>query len=147
MQIVIKVLINVHLLVDELCEYHKYTFVFLFSTFHSYQNLIKIEFSRNTGWFKYDRDCLHLFTHKSVPVIFEPPCIFEKYSNIILHENPCSGIRVRTDGRAENKTYDEANSPPFRKVRTRLKTKQLAWGYRILVKCRVPKHASDISHN
>ena len=28
-----------------------------------------------TRWFKYDRDCLHLFTHKSVPVIFEPPCI------------------------------------------------------------------------
>jgi len=30
---------------------------------------------QNTRWFKYDRDCLHLFTHKSVPVIFEPPCI------------------------------------------------------------------------
>ena len=28
-----------------------------------------------TRWFRYDRDCLHLFTHKSVPVIFEPPCI------------------------------------------------------------------------
>jgi len=28
-----------------------------------------------TRCFKYDRDCLHLFTHKSVPVIFEPPCI------------------------------------------------------------------------
>ena len=28
------------------------------------------------GWFKYDRDCLHLFTHKSVPVIFEPPCSY-----------------------------------------------------------------------
>ena len=28
-----------------------------------------------TRWFKYDRDFLHLFTHKSVPVIFEPPCI------------------------------------------------------------------------
>ena len=27
-----------------------------------------------TRWFKYDRDCLHLFTHKSVLVIFEPPC-------------------------------------------------------------------------
>ena len=33
-----------------------------------------------TGWFKYDRDCLHLFTHKSVPVIFEPPCIY-----VVLH--------------------------------------------------------------
>jgi len=30
-----------------------------------------------TRWFKYDRDCLHLFTHKSVPVIFEPPCIID----------------------------------------------------------------------
>jgi len=29
-----------------------------------------------TRCFKYDRDCLHLFTHKLVPVIFEPPCTF-----------------------------------------------------------------------
>ena len=34
----------------------------------------------NTRWFKYDRYCLHLFTHTSVPVIFEPPCIL-----ILLH--------------------------------------------------------------
>jgi hypothetical protein len=27
-----------------------------------------------TRWFKYDRDKCGLFTHKSVPVIFEPPC-------------------------------------------------------------------------
>jgi hypothetical protein len=27
-----------------------------------------------TRWFKYDRDLCGLFTHKSVPVIFEPPC-------------------------------------------------------------------------
>jgi hypothetical protein len=33
-------------------------------------------FEQCTRWFKYDRVCLHLFTHKSVPVIFEPPCIF-----------------------------------------------------------------------
>jgi hypothetical protein len=25
-------------------------------------------------WFKYDRDLYRLFTHKSVPIIFEPPC-------------------------------------------------------------------------
>ena len=30
-----------------------------------------------TRWFKYDRDCLHLFTYKLVPVIFEPPCIIK----------------------------------------------------------------------
>jgi len=36
-----------------------------------------------TRWFKYDRDCLHLFTHKSVPVIFEPPCIIIKPSIIL----------------------------------------------------------------
>jgi hypothetical protein len=29
-----------------------------------------------TRWFKYDRDCLHLFTYKLVPVILEPPCIY-----------------------------------------------------------------------
>ena len=28
-----------------------------------------------TRWFKYDRDKCGLCTHKSVPVIFEPPCI------------------------------------------------------------------------
>jgi len=28
----------------------------------------------NTRRFKYDRDLCGLFTHKSVPVIFEPPC-------------------------------------------------------------------------
>jgi len=31
--------------------------------------------SINTRWFKYDRDICGLFTQKSVPVIFEPPCI------------------------------------------------------------------------
>jgi hypothetical protein len=29
-----------------------------------------------TRWFKYDLDKCGLFTHKSVPVIFEPPCTF-----------------------------------------------------------------------
>jgi len=28
----------------------------------------------STRWFKYDRDICGLFTQKSVPVIFEPPC-------------------------------------------------------------------------
>ena len=28
-----------------------------------------------TRWFKYDRDWCGLFTHRSVPVIFEPPCL------------------------------------------------------------------------
>ena len=28
-----------------------------------------------TRWFKYDRDICGLFTQKSAPVIFEPPCI------------------------------------------------------------------------
>ena len=40
---------------------------------------------RYTRWFKYDQDCLHLFTHKSVPVIFEPPCIYKEnfvFSNV-----------------------------------------------------------------
>ena len=30
-----------------------------------------------TKWFKYDRDIWGLFTHKSVRVIFEPPCIYQ----------------------------------------------------------------------
>jgi hypothetical protein len=31
---------------------------------------------RYTRWFKYDRDLCGLFTHKSVPVIFEPLCTY-----------------------------------------------------------------------
>ena len=48
-------------------------------------------FSRvgHTRWFKYDRDCLHLFTHKSVPVIFEPPCI------IIIDCKSVAKIRIK----------------------------------------------------
>jgi hypothetical protein len=33
--------------------------------------------AQNTRWFKYDRDLCGLFTHKSVPVIFEPPCVYK----------------------------------------------------------------------
>ena len=44
-----------------------------------------------TRWFKYDRDCLHLFTHKSVPVIFEPPCIYTSCGgNVAEYLNCCS---------------------------------------------------------
>ena len=42
------------------------------------QNLVVYVYGsvhHNTRWFKYDRYCLHLFTYKLVPVIFEPPCI------------------------------------------------------------------------
>jgi len=34
--------------------------------------ILKVKYTR---WFKYDWDICGLFTHKSVPVIFEPPCI------------------------------------------------------------------------
>jgi hypothetical protein len=34
--------------------------------------------TQNTRWFKYDRDLCGLFTHKSVPVIFEPPCTYTR---------------------------------------------------------------------
>ena len=37
--------------------------------------LITIVVLRITRWFKYDRDICELFTHKSVPVILEPPCM------------------------------------------------------------------------
>jgi hypothetical protein len=42
---------------------------------------------QNTRWFKYDRDLCGLFTHKSVPVIFEPPCT---YLNIIIYSQTFS---------------------------------------------------------
>ena len=38
-----------------------------------------------TRWFKYDRDCLHLFTHKSVPVIFEPLCMYKRCTKILCN--------------------------------------------------------------
>jgi hypothetical protein len=37
-----------------------------------------------TRWFKYDRDLCGLFTHKSVPVIFESPCILEMISCLLI---------------------------------------------------------------
>ena len=36
----------------------------------------------NTRWFKYDRGLCGLFTHKSVPVIFELPCTYAYYTRI-----------------------------------------------------------------
>jgi len=43
----------------------------------------------NTRWFKYDRDCLHLFTHKLVPVIFEPPCTYWTEMGQKKNQEPC----------------------------------------------------------
>ena len=46
-----------------------------------------------------------LFTHKSVPVIFEPPCIFEKSSNIKSNENPPIGSPLlHADGLKDGQT-------------------------------------------
>jgi hypothetical protein len=53
-----------------------------------------------TRWFKYDRDKLWLIYTQSVPVIFEPPCMFEEhkvyipfskflYSTIALYNGCC----------------------------------------------------------
>jgi hypothetical protein len=47
--------------------------------------------SHGTRWFKYDRDLCGLFTYKSVPVIFEPPCIITgeaRHAFGILVEKP-----------------------------------------------------------
>jgi len=46
-------------------------------TMHRVQFIIQTnKCTTYTRWFKHDRDCLHLFTHKSVPVVFEPPCVY-----------------------------------------------------------------------
>jgi hypothetical protein len=37
-----------------------------------------IFYKQNTRWFKYDRNLCGLFTHKSVPVLFESPCSLTK---------------------------------------------------------------------
>jgi hypothetical protein len=46
------------------------------------QVLIELKCSQHTRWFKYDRDYLCVNKAHFVPVIFESPCIFEKYSRI-----------------------------------------------------------------
>ena len=49
----------------------------------------------NTRWFKYDRDKVWLVYTKSVPVIFEPPCIYVLQCDIIKDTHsvePCSCI-------------------------------------------------------
>ena len=65
--------------------------LYAMSSIHIGQNLIfsiycYINISKNnyrihkcTRQFKYDRDLCGLFTHKSVPVIFEPPCTYTVY--------------------------------------------------------------------
>ena len=45
-----------------------------------------------TRWFKYDRDLCGLFTHKSVPVIFERPCIYSLES--FLQLNMCRELQI-----------------------------------------------------
>ena len=51
-----------------------------------------------TRWFKYDRDICGLFTHKSVPVIFEPPCkmpvwnISHSRKNLARYDQQCKLI-------------------------------------------------------
>jgi hypothetical protein len=61
---------------------HSQVFSLFHWTFRNYvdlvHNLIHCFLDKKFGdtrWFKYDRDLCGLFTHKSVPVIFEPPCI------------------------------------------------------------------------
>jgi hypothetical protein len=50
--------------------------------------------------FKYDRDKCGLFTHKSVPVIFEPPCvyIYEVHTDLWWGD-----LRKKTHGRPRHK--------------------------------------------
>ena len=65
----------------------------------------------STRWFKYDRDLCGLFTHKSVPVIFEPPCISVKCSACFrrfLH--PSSGAQKLYTG------CNRRNGPDFGRV-------------------------------
>ena len=50
-------------------------------------------FCRNTWWFKYDPDDLCVNKSQFVPVIFEPPCIFElnshSYTCVCRHVRSC----------------------------------------------------------
>ena len=65
---------------------------------------------------------LHVITLYSCPILMKPVFsrhLFEKYSNIRLHENPSRGSRVIRCGRTDR---HEANSRLSQFLRTRLKT-------------------------
>ena len=47
-----------------------------------------------TRWFKYDREICGLFTQKSVPVIFELPCIKELIQSLRVSERPVARVGV-----------------------------------------------------
>ena len=53
--------------------------------------------SVDTRWFKYDRDLCGLFTHKSVPVIFEPPCTIPCSKEVLVQDGITSFSRFVTD--------------------------------------------------
>ena len=44
--------------------------------------LIVLLVTKDTRWFKYDRDYLCVNKPVTVPVIFEPPCTFKKQFNV-----------------------------------------------------------------
>ena len=49
-------------------------------------NVFQPSATRNTRWFKYDREKLWLIYTQIVPVIFEPPCIFTV--DLLRHQYP-----------------------------------------------------------
>ena len=67
----------------------------------------------HTRWFKYDRDTAALFKYKSVPVIFEPPCIFKSNQRdatlrnlfISVKCSTCFRRLLRPSSGAQNCTY------------------------------------------
>jgi len=74
-------------LIDRLHDSSKSTVVYIIPKTRLVQKCIdnkmificSIEFlvpMKSTRWFKYDRELCGLFTHKSVPIIFEPLCIW-----------------------------------------------------------------------
>jgi len=83
-----------------------------------YQNAGRIHSVRidNTRRYKYDRDCLHLFTHKSVPVIFEPPCgTFErveefKYLGTTLTNQNSIAEEIKSRLRSGNACYHSVHN-------------------------------------
>jgi hypothetical protein len=58
----------------------------------------------NTRWFKYDQDICGLFTQKSVPVIFEPPC------TICLTSSQSTLFIVSSDSRSHTYATSQSSS-------------------------------------
>jgi hypothetical protein len=90
-------------------EYRNFNFINALQRRGKYPHTVRGQHEVSTRWFKYDRDKLWLIYTKIVPVIFEPPCIFE---NRIL----IATEREEANGRVSSLCYEERLNIHFANV-------------------------------